>query len=132
RGREGEAQFDLSVTQGVNYLRNPAERLGTRWSCAATFAPPCDETRGGLFSYNPYDEANLLIANNAFPYQQENLYQNGHVQSYNLDVRGGTPAVRYFLSGNYDDEGGILWYNYDKTFRLRANVSTVFSEQVTL
>jgi TonB-linked SusC/RagA family outer membrane protein len=131
RGSQGTAQFEMSVTQGANYLRDPAGRVGERWSCMATFAPPCDETRGGIFAYNPYDEANWLIEQGAYPYQQKRLYEDGHTHSYNMDVRGGTQAFRYFMSGGYDDDGGIVWYNYDKTFRLRANVSTVFSEQIT-
>ena len=132
RGSQGEAQFDLAVTEGQNYMRNPTERLGTRWSCKDRFAPPCNEMSGGLFSYNPYTEANWLIEQKAFGYEQKRLYMNGLNQSYNLDVRGGTPAVRYYLSTNYDNNGGIVWYNYDKAFRLRANVTTVFSDQITL
>ena len=49
-------------------------------------------------------------------------------QSYNLSVRGGTDAVRYFIWGNYDDEEGILYYNTNEAFRLRGNVSVVFNE----
>ena len=132
RGTEGKAQFDMAVSVLDNYMRDPTTRIGTRWSCTAQFAPPCDETKGGLFSYNPYVEANHLIADAVFAYPQPRIYQDGIGSSFNLDVRGGTPAVRYFLSGNYDHDQGIVWYNWDKTFRLRANVSTVFSEQFTL
>src|SRR5688500_6374449 len=131
RGAEGDAQFTAAIQQGTNFMLDPAGRMGLRWSCRKSFNPPCTEETG-LFSYNPYDEANLLIREGAFPWPQENIYQAGHTQGYNLDVRGGTPRVRYFLSGNYDDEGGIVWYNWDKAMRFRANVSTVFSDNFSL
>ncbi len=131
RGAEGAPQFDLSVRQGVNYLSDPAGKLGTRWSCENKFAPPCREGEG-LITYNPYEEANLLIQQGAFPWPTKNVFQNGLSQSYNLSVRGGTQAVRYFLSGNYDDEEGMVFYNRDKTFRMRANVSVIFNENFSL
>ena len=42
-----------------------------------------------------------------------------YLSSYNLDVRGGTPAVRYFLSGNYDADEGMDYYNTNEVTRLR-------------
>src|SRR5690606_30074901 len=59
-------------------------------------------------------------------------FQNGHSQSFNVDVRGGTETLRYFLSTNYDDEQGIVWYNTDEAMRLRANIGVVFSDNFSL
>ena len=131
RGAEGEAQFDMSVRGGVNFMRSPRERVGPKWACANSFNPPCS-VETGLFQYWPYDEANLLIAEGAFPWPQKELFQYGPSQSYNLDVRGGTQTIRYFLSGNFDRDEGITFYNWDKTVRLRANVGVVFSEHFSL
>jgi TonB-linked SusC/RagA family outer membrane protein len=137
KGREGAPEFNVSVRQGVNYMRDPAGRLGTFWTCPTRSAPgpdangPC-QSRSDLVPYNMYDEANNYIRLGYFPYPTENLYQNGHAQGYNVDVRGGTQAVRYFLSANYDSEEGFVYYNTDETFRLRANVGVVFNENFSL
>ena len=131
RGAEGTPQFDVSVVMGTNYMRDPAARVGPRWGCKGNFNPPCDPATG-LFMYNPYDEANWLIEQGKYEYQQPRLYQNGMSQRYNVEIRGGTPTIRYFLSTNYDDEEGIVWYNWDKTARLRGNIGVVFSEAFTL
>jgi TonB-linked SusC/RagA family outer membrane protein len=137
KGAEGAPQFNLSIRQGTNYMSNPAGRLGDMWTCPTDTAPgpgptaDC-QTESELVRYNMYDEANRYIAEGYFPWPTRNLYQNGHTQSYNLDVRGGSQQVRYFLSANYEDEEGVVWYNTDETFRLRANVSVVFSESFTL
>ena len=130
KGQEGPAQISLTVRQGVNYIKDPTGRLGTQWGCTTQFAPPCRDG-SGLFSYNMHEEANLLIQDGAFPWPTDNLYQNGSSRSYNLDVSGGTPNLRYFISGNYDTEEGALWYNTDETYRMRANLGIVFSEYVS-
>jgi TonB-linked SusC/RagA family outer membrane protein len=155
KGREGTPEFNFSVRQGVNYIRDPAGRLGQLWTCPLSAAPgtgvagvgaaaPC-QTEAELAPYNMYEEANYYIQNPTFDadgdgvadtryfeWPSENLYQNGHSQSYNLDVRGGTQTVRYFLSGNYDNEEGAEWWNTDETYRLRGNVGVVFSERFSL
>ena len=55
----------------------------------------------------------------------------GHEDGDEL-ARGGSQSVRYFLSGNYENEEGIIWYNSDETFRLRGNIGIVFNENFSL
>ncbi|MDH3285396.1 MAG: TonB-dependent receptor, partial [Acidobacteriota bacterium] len=137
RGREGSPQFNVSVRQGVNYVANPSAKLGTQWTCPTRSSPgggasgPC-QSRSDLEPYNMYEEGNRYIRDGYFPWPTENLYQNGHTQGYNLDVRGGTQAINYFLSANYDREEGFVWFNTDETFRLRANMGVVFDEHFSL
>jgi TonB-linked SusC/RagA family outer membrane protein len=130
RGAEGAPQFDVAINQGLNYMRDPAGRLGLKWACRSTFNPPC--AKEDIFSYNPYVDTNRLLHEyNAFEWPLENLYQNGHSQSYDVSVRGGTQSIRYFVSTNLDDAVGILWYNTDQTFRTRANLGVVLSDKFT-
>ena len=151
RGREGAPQFNISIREGVNYMRDPAGRLGTFWFCpnAPTptrayndpdgagplprNAPECAD-RSNLAPYNMYEEANNYISKGygASGWETPRLYSNGLSQSYNLDVTGGTQAVRYFLSANYDNETGFVFYNNDQTFRLRGNVGVAFGSKLNL
>jgi TonB-linked SusC/RagA family outer membrane protein len=142
RGSEGAPEFNISIRQGVNYVADPAGKLGTYWTCPLVPSPgdkvnasdanaACD-TREELVPYNMYDEGNDYIRNGYFDWPTENLFQNGRSQGYNLDVRGGSQSVRYFLSANYDYEEGFVWFNHDETFRLRGNVGVVFSDQISL
>jgi len=133
KGREGSPEFNISVRQGVNYVSDPAERLGTMWACPGAPAPgPACATRAELVPYNMYEEGTRYIREGYFPWPGPNLFQNGHSQGYNLDVRGGTQSISYFLSTNYDKEEGFVWFNADETFRLRGNVGVVFSENFSL
>ncbi|HET9984628.1 MAG TPA: TonB-dependent receptor [Longimicrobiales bacterium] len=49
--------------------------------------------------------------------------RNGPIQKYSLSVRGGTPDVTYFLSGNYGDEEGVLPTSGSKDGGFRGNFS---------
>ncbi len=115
RGATGAPQFDLSVRQGATWLPNPSRQVGTAYRN--------DPNTGELLSFNIWDEEKA--AGRPF-------FHTGHSQSYNLSMRGGTDAVRYYLSTDWDDQGGIVDYNWQKRLSLRANVSVVPHDQVTL
>ncbi len=53
---------------------------------------------------------------------QDVLYDNAWVQRHNLSFSGGSQNVRYFISGGYLDQPGILNSTYQKRINLRANV----------
>ncbi|MSR36426.1 MAG: SusC/RagA family TonB-linked outer membrane protein [Gemmatimonadetes bacterium] len=132
RGAQGSASFEASVRQGVNYMRDPAGRLGTFWACKNSANGVCTPESGNLVGYNPYDEANRVIHDGTIEWPVKDLFQTGASQSYNLSITGGVPAARYFLSTNYDYDEGVEYWNQNKALRLRANVNVVFSEKFTL
>jgi hypothetical protein len=131
RGIESSPEVSVQVRLGVNYMPDPAGRLGTQWTCPADAVPgPVEcQTESGLRTYNMYDEANEYIRRGYFEWPTDNLFQDGASRSYDLSVRGGSPSVRYFLSANLEDENGVVWYNTDEAFRLRANVGVTLSNQ---
>ncbi|MQA90914.1 MAG: SusC/RagA family TonB-linked outer membrane protein [Gemmatimonas sp.] len=134
RGGIGTPQFNVSIRQGVNYMSDPAARMGTQWTCPTDDAPGPTEcpNREDLVPYNMYEEANRYIREGYFDWPTSNLYSYGQAQGYNLDVSGGSDAIRYFVSANYDEEEGYVWYNTDETYRLRGNVGVLFNEMFSL
>jgi len=155
RGEEGAPQFGVTVREGVNFLRSPSRRLGSKWACQYSLGDPTrDGFQGpcrlgdGLIQYDPYQESNWLIREShlndvgtplirpgeptLFPWATDNLFQYGNSRSFNAEVRGGTEGIRYFLSAGHDNEEGFTWYNWNKTYRMRANVGMVFSENFSL
>ena len=111
KGRVGTPQFDLMVRQGANWLPNPAA-----WTADQT-----NRFTGEVFNIYEVEEA----AGRPF-------FQDGHNQSYNVGMRGGTDAVRYFLSADYHDNEGIVDYNYDERTSIRGNIGVVPNEQFSL
>ena len=61
---------------------------------------------------------------------QDVLYHDALVQTHNLSFSGGTNAVRYFISGGYLDQPGILNSTYQKRINLRANIDAQLSERL--
>jgi TonB-linked SusC/RagA family outer membrane protein len=124
RGRSGRTQYNAYTEQGLvqdknNYPDNytltgtgtgttaitgqPATGANAVRQCtlAATAAGTC--TAGTLFQYNP------LRNSEASP------LSNGNRQQYGLNVQGGTEAVRYFTSGEYETEiGPFTFPDFDR------------------
>lgn len=49
-------------------------------------------------------------------------FQTGHLQRYNLSVRGGGETATYFVSGRFDDEKGVVDPQGAESWGVRANV----------
>ncbi|MEP6622735.1 MAG: SusC/RagA family TonB-linked outer membrane protein, partial [bacterium] len=106
RGSNGAPHWDFSTRQGTNWLANPEGRAGLLWSKNAT--------TGALETLNLYRYA---IDSGGGP-----VFQNGKNQGYAASLHGGNDVTRYFLSTSYDDDKGVVAWNYDKKFGARANM----------
>ncbi|MQA90835.1 MAG: TonB-dependent receptor plug domain-containing protein, partial [Gemmatimonas sp.] len=120
KGQTGAPQFNLTVNQGTNFMMDPAGKLGVQWACRVSDRP-CPESE--LYSFNIYENERAT---------RGDVFQNGHNQGYSLSVRGGTDAIRYYLSGDWDDQVGILDWNTDDRRSIRANVGVLITEGLNL
>ena len=60
------------------------------------------------------------------------LRENGSNQSYQLSASGGDKNVKYFLSGNYQSEDGIMRLSSYNKYSLRAKIDVNLSKAVTI
>ena len=128
RGITGKAQVSFSAQMAINSpmrLHTPIE--GYRTSILRNTA---DDSAGYLSSYS----ANQLMnwRTGASPYTEpdidwmdEIMKETSLQQQYNVNVRGGTKAVRYFLSGGFFDQDSP--FKHDKItnfnrFNFRSNL----------
>jgi TonB-linked SusC/RagA family outer membrane protein len=124
KGSAGSPQFDLSVRQGTNFVKDPQGRMGEIWGCppstptCATDADPDNEISVRLYDH---DEQVTGIP----------IFRNGYAQTYTLGVRGGTDLVRYFVSGEWDDQDGYARTNFAERMNIRSNVSLVPTEAMS-
>ena len=51
-------------------------------------------------------------------------YTTGNTQNYQLQVSDGNQKLRYFVSGGYTDEKGIIRTTYSKRYNFRANLES--------
>ncbi|OJY87601.1 MAG: hypothetical protein BGP14_12875 [Sphingobacteriales bacterium 44-15] len=62
---------------------------------------------------------------------QDEIFRKGKIQNYQLSAKGGTNAVKYFISGDYfDQDGYILGLGY-KRYSARANVEVKPGKRLT-
>ena len=71
------------------------------------------------FNYYPFDVAGLPI--NRFNYQSD-IFERAGGHEQNLTVEGGTDATRYFISGNFASEDGIMRSTSSKRMGARVNL----------
>ncbi|MEO5869056.1 MAG: SusC/RagA family TonB-linked outer membrane protein [Gemmatimonadaceae bacterium] len=106
RGSNSAPRWDFTTRQGTNWLANPEGRAGTLWSKNAA--------TGQLETLNLYRYA---IDSGQGP-----IFQNGRNRGYTANLHGGNDITRYYLSSSYDDDVGVVAWNYDKKFAGRANI----------
>lgn len=69
----------------------------------------------------------------ASPYNtdwQDELYGNPIVQRHNLSINGGSKNARYYVSGGYLNQGGIITSTGQRRLNLRANVDADISDKI--
>ena len=114
RGKSGRSRFDVTTRQGTNWLANPEGRSGTLYGKPTATSD--------IISFNLYQHE---IETGHGP-----IFTNGKNQGYNVGLGGGTDVNRYLLTLNYDDDVGVVSYNWDKKFSARANVDVIPSNQL--
>ena len=145
RGEAGKPQVQFSAYAGIQEVTKTIDMLN-----AYQFAELSREAfnnawvdRGG----NPNDpnevrpdgerlrippeflNTDLLEANTDF---QDAIFTTAPVQNYQLSVSGGNENARYFVSGGYFDQKGIVKSSGFERFSARANVDVDVSEKVKI
>ncbi len=120
RGRDGAAQWNLDVNTGLN-------RMGD-------FGPKSDPT--GMFlkqcrGPNVVDANGVAFEDATCP-KSGSWLSDGFIGRYNLGVRGASGGVTYSLSGNLENEQGVLRVGSNKTGGLRANLGFTPSKTLTI
>jgi TonB-linked SusC/RagA family outer membrane protein len=106
KGRAGgRPQVNLTMKQGTNWFQDPEGRMPTNFA---------SDGAGGILTWDPVDQEKA---------RGTPIWTNGHTQSYNASVSGGSEAVQYYISGTYDDDNGIEPINGLRQFGGHANLS---------
>ena len=125
RGSNGKAQWSAHVAGGSvsNYITFPSnygvvdvEGGDTVFSQATQGAPCITEFQAaGFCTYTGLQSFNPLEVNSPFV--------TGSTQTYGLGVSGGSEAMTYYLSGQFDKDQGVYAINKLRHATLRANAT---------
>jgi TonB-dependent starch-binding outer membrane protein SusC len=95
---------------------------------AGTFAEVNNERTTAMGTSNVYTQAQIdeFKAKGGSDWQKE-ILRTGSGMEYQLDYSGGNDAIKYFVSGNYLDQTGIIINSDYKRYSIRTNLDAKIS-----
>jgi TonB-linked SusC/RagA family outer membrane protein len=130
RGRSGRSRWDFSTRQGTNWMINPEGRAGLLYACVDAQG----QTAQSCLASAP--NPGQVVSFNLYRHEIENgngpIFRNGRTQGYIAALSGGSDANRYYLSAAYDNDVGVVPWNWDKKFTGRANVDAQAGSKLRL
>ncbi|QMU27365.1 SusC/RagA family TonB-linked outer membrane protein [Adhaeribacter radiodurans] len=141
QGVAGRSQYSLNVSYGFQeiakkvgimsnqeYAQRQIDMRNTDWVRAGGKATDPNSARSGP-QYKIADEFKNA-ASLPFTDWQDLLYRQAPMQNYQLSASGGTENARYYLSGNYQNQEGIVINSGFKKYAFRLNVDAKASEKI--
>lgn len=146
RGRPGATQWSAFVEQGTiddkndyptNWaaieildeneplFREEGTFAGFLNSDAARFCPNIQAAQGNCTQ-------DRVLSFNTLRDARTTPFISGSRQRYGASARGGNETVRYFVSGQYEEEQGVISYNQLEKLNFRANLDADLLENVDL
>lgn len=107
------ARVAANVQFGMSRVSNPIQSLN-----AAQYKELIDEIRPGTIPEGTTDQTDWF----------KEVYGTGITQNYQLQVSDGNDKLRYFVSGGYLEERGVLSSAFFRRFNLRSNVESQVRE----
>lgn len=124
RGMAGAPIWSAELTTGINN-QPPLEIGGDPWEL---FTKCGGEMYGIGMTTATYGQE-IKFVDPTCP-KSGRWFQNGLVQRYSVSVRGGSPGIGYYVSGNYSDEEGTLPTQGARLGGLRANLDFTPHENI--
>jgi TonB-linked SusC/RagA family outer membrane protein len=120
RGRDGAASWTLDASGGLNSMGD--------------FGPSSDPTRMFIRECRGPNmvDANGVAFEDATCPESGSWLKNGYLGRYSLGVRGASGGINYAISGNLENEEGVLRVGTNRTGGMRANLGFAPSKTVTL
>ncbi len=123
QGKSEKAKIDFTANVGFSqrsYKYNTLSPLA--------YANQVNEVTPGAYSAAKIAE---LEAGGGTDWQDE-MFRMAHSQDYQLSVSGTTPKSKYYFSGRYLDQTGIIINTDYKQFAFRTNVESKVNDKITL
>lgn len=121
RGRAGTPQWNFEVVAG----RNDLENIGPEGDNTGLFVKKCRGPELVALNINTSSSRfgeDVVFEDPTCPASGSWL-RNGLIQRYSASVRGGSESLRYFFSGNFQEEEGAIQAGENKDGGFRGNFS---------
>ena len=141
QGAAGKSQISINASYGFQeiakkvgimsnreYAQRQTDMRNTDWVRAGGKVTDPNSVRSGP-QFKIADEFKNA-ASLPFTDWQDLLYRQAPMQNYQLSASGGTENARYYLSGNYQNQEGIVINSGFKKYAFRLNVDAKASEKI--
>ena len=119
RGAAAAALYGSRANNGVVQIFTKRGTIGKAHYTASTRFSESELREQQPFNFYPFNENGLPV--NRFNYQ-DNIFHRAPASEQNLTVEGGNDQTRYYISGNYMDEEGIMRSTSSKRAGARINL----------
>jgi len=122
KGRSGPPVFNYNFSYGVQELRRKLDLMNAADFAKTTNAYRATQDANGPLAPRFSDAEIANFEKNGGTDWQDEIYRTGTMQNHQLSIGGGSDRVKYFASGGYLDQKGILINSAYKRYSLRTNL----------
>ncbi|MCD7936007.1 MAG: TonB-dependent receptor [Tannerellaceae bacterium] len=125
RGAQGKTNIVLETNSSWSHQAKKYDMLS-----AADFAESVNEWRGNeTFTSSQIAD---FRAGRAGTDWQDLIFRTAYSQNHKLSISGGLDKVRYFISGNFEDNQGILIESSMRRYAVRSNIQADATDWLTV
>jgi TonB-linked SusC/RagA family outer membrane protein len=121
KGNIGPPRININFQNGWQWLPREIKLLN-----GPQYAELLNETREAVGAKPVYDDPKAVQTTD----WQKAVMQTAPMEEVNASVSGGTQGVRYYLSGNYYNQQGIIKRTGVERLQVRANVESNISSKI--
>ena len=119
RGAAAAALYGSRANNGVVQIFTKRGTIGKAHYTASTRFSESELREQQAFNFYPYNEAGLPV--NRYNYQDQ-IFHRAPANEQNLTVEGGNDQTRYYISGNFANENGIMRSTSSRRSGARINL----------
>lgn len=129
-GSQAEPKYAVKIYSGIKYPYKLFDIMTTTEQVALMTheASLGGKAPGGTEKFSAWLESQI----GATDWQREALRDVTHITNVQFSVSGGRKEVRYYVSGNYIDDQGLMLNNEVKKLNIRSKVDMELSKRVSL
>lgn len=136
RGKVGRPRLEFTTRMGANWLPDPENLFNPVYykstTGAITEVNVLKYAREVGFPQTVYGGCVAPFTTIKNGNCTGNVFSTGALASVGANLRGGSDQIRYFFSGEYDDETGSVSYNNQKKLSTRGNLTWMPNSKLTL
>jgi TonB-linked SusC/RagA family outer membrane protein len=130
-GRPGKPVIDASASVGIQHLLRKLPTLSAGDYARHVNAHEMTNTGGGNIPTPKFTDAEIAEYDRSGGTDwQDEIYQTGVVQNYNLAMSGATDNLKYMVSANYLNHQGVLQNSQYDRISLRTNINADIAKWV--